>query len=367
LWFHTWVLDGTPEKGGGRLRLLFGGSIADKAYITTRLFTGNVQEIYQGKKWVWEISATTADLQCDISIIPTLQNARNFKSGPNSFHIPCWLTGDVEVTPADVEYGKSKSRRRDIRQIQRNNLSYDVTTDKAALSDFFHTMYLPTMESSHADGAILMQHDHMLQRLALGECELLRVTQNGCNIAGSLIAYDDQSPRLWSAGILDADRRYLKMGAGTAIYLFSFQHLLGKGHRRINIGRSRAFLNDGALYFKKRLGLTFTEASNNGFVLRVNALSDGARRCLGANPFVFFNRSKLHAAVFVRADSLVDDAAWTSVWNSNYLPGIFRLVVHAIGDQETINDIQVPRQFSGRMSVRGIVETAAQALGDPAR
>lgn len=355
--FPVWVVEGVSGQVGGELRLLYGGSEADKTYIAKRAFNGPTREICLGKRWVWKVSKLAREHQCDIDIAPTINGAWAFKKGGERFYIPCWLTGEVLVTAADLEEGsRSNSRRRDIRQINKHGFSYEVTQDPYDLDAFYHTMYLPTMMASHAEGALLMKYDHMMQRLQLGECELVMITQNGHKVAGSLITYEKQAPRLWSEGILDADRRYLRMGIGAAIYLFSFRHLLKEGYDRVNIGRSRAFLSDGALYFKKRLGLELTDISENGFMLQINALPKGACDFLIANPFVFHDGADLLAAVFVDAGTLVDKTGWTSLWKANYIRGISRIIIYAIGEQAIVDGLRVPDLYLNQMELRGIVD-----------
>ena len=148
---------------------------------------------------------------CELSITPTGGFAGYPRSDSYEYLIPKWVTAEVELTKEDVEEGRSKSRRRDLRQLAKNGLRYELTTDKQALLSFYDDMYLPTMKSSHGDGAFLMARDQMLQRVEEGKCELLIVTQKQRRIAGSLIAYDGEIPRLWSSGIRAADRRYLRL------------------------------------------------------------------------------------------------------------------------------------------------------------
>ena len=353
-YFNAWVLEGRPKGCSDMLRLLLGGIPADKAYTSKRLFDGDVREYYQGRKMRWMTAAAARKFHCELSITPTGGFAGYPLSDSYEYLIPNWVTAEVELTNEDVEEGRSKSRRRDLRQIAKNGLRYELTTDKQVLLSFYDNMYLPTMKSSHGEGALKMGRDQMLQRVKEGKCELLVVTHKQQRIAGSLIAYDREIPRLWSSGILSADRRYLRLGAGNAVYLCSFQYLLKGGYNRVNVGLSRAFLSDGALYFKRRLGISLTGASKRVFALRFFRPSAAVRSCLSANPFVFVDGSALHAAVFVSADCLRDDATWRALWDANYIPGIKKLIVHAFHDSRSKSEIFVPRNFRGQIDLRCI-------------
>jgi hypothetical protein len=352
--FNSWVLEGRSPGCGGLLRVLFGGIAPDKSYISKRLFDGDVREHYQGKKAWWMTAAVARRLHCDLSITPTGGFAGYPLADSYEYLIPSWVTGEVELTQADVAEGRSRSRRRDLRQLAKHGFRYELTTDEKTLLAFYDDMYLPTMKSSHGDGAVLMRRDQMLQRAKEGKCELLIVAQKQQRIAGSLIAYDGEMPRLWSSGIRSADRRYLRLGAGNAIYLFSFHYLLQCGYHRVNIGRTRAFLSDGALYFKRRFGVSLSDASKDVFAIRFGSPSAAVRSCLSANPFVFVDGSSLHAAVFVSADCLRDDASWRAIWEANYLPGIKKIVVNAFHDTGSKSEISVPRNLPGQIDLRRI-------------
>ena len=352
--FRSWVLEGFPLGCSNALRTLFGGWLPDKTYISRRLFDGNVREYYSGRQMREMTAAVARRFRCELSITPTGGYAGYPLSDSYEYLIPKWVTAEVELTQEDVEEGRSRSRRRDIRQLAKNHLRYELTTDRQALISFYDDMYLPTMASSHGDGAILRGQDQILKHAEVGKCELLMVMQKRKPIAGSLIAYDGEIPRLWGSGIRAADRRYLKLGAGNAVYLFSFQHLFRSGYRRVNIGLSRAFLSDGALYFKRRLGISLTKASNDFFVIRFSKPSIALRRCLSANPFIFVDGSELHAAVFVSSDDLRDDASWRAIWNDNYLPGIEKLKVSIFRDIRLENDISVPSHLQDKIGLQYI-------------
>jgi hypothetical protein len=324
----SWVLEGRPQGHSDVLRLLFGGRPYDKAYISKRLFDGDVLEYYQGRKIKWMTAATARKLQCELSITPIGGFAGYPLSESYEYLIPNWVSAEVNLTRTDVEEGLSKSRRRDLKQLAKNSIRYELTTDRQAMLDFYNDMYVPTIISSHGDGALLMGREQMLQCVEEGKCELLFVTHQQQRIAGSLIAYDGEIPRLWSSGIRAADRQYLRMGAGNAVYLCSFHYLHKSGCRRINVGLTRAFLSDGALYFKKRLGIALAGYSDRVFALRFGRPSAAVRACLSVNPFVFLDGTDLHAAVFISAKYLQDEAALRTLWAANYIPGIKKLIIN---------------------------------------
>lgn len=350
--FPVWLLVGIARQGSHELRLLYGGQEADKFYVLERAFNSAPQERYLGKKWIWAMLPLARRYQCDVDIVSTVKQAVVPEDGCERFRIPAWLTTEVIISAQKLENSNSKSRRRDIRQIRKNGFCYEITSQQSDLNHFYYRMYLPMMRSSHGEGALLMKYDRMLQKVRLQQCELLMISRNQRQVAGSLIVYDEPSARLWSEGILDADRSLLRLGVGAAIYLFSFQHLLQKGYQRVNIGRSRAFLNDGVLYYKKRLRPEITAHSDQGLMLRIHRPSPAAHSFLLANPFVFHDGDGISAAIFAEAKDLLDDSSWESIWQGNHMPGISRVVVYALGKAHELEQLHVPDAKLGHMELR---------------
>jgi hypothetical protein len=348
----SWVLEGRPRGSNDVLRVLFGGRPTDKAYISKRLFDGDTVEYFKGRKIKWFTDATAQRFNCDMSIMPNGGYACPSSHDTYQYLIPSWVSAEVKLTQADVEEGRSKSRRRDLRQLARNNISYELTTDKKALLEFYDDMYVPTMMSSHGESALLMGRHQMLESAKQGACQLLFIIHQQRRIAGSLIAYDGDIPRLWSCGIRAADYRYLRLGAGNAVYLCCFHYLRKCGYSRINVGLTRAFLSDGALYFKKRLGISISGISENVFALRFARPSASLRACLSMNPFIFVEGHSLYAAVFISADQLYDADSLRALWNANYLPGIEKLIINVFHDKKS--EISVFRKMPGPMELRYI-------------
>ena len=188
-----------------------------------------------------------------------------------------------------------------------------TTTRPADLNHVYSDMYSPTMDSAHGPAAIKMPAATMIDRAASGEAELVYIYNGDEPVGGSLIVYDSGSPRLLSMGILHGDRVHLRAGVGDAIYLFSFRHLLSRGFGRVDIGRTRPFLNDGTLYYKRRLGMRLSSASKNGFFLKFLKQNRAVEDFICANPFVYSDRSALKGVACFREESERDAAAGQQV------------------------------------------------------
>jgi hypothetical protein len=303
-------IEGRTVVGNHPLRILYVHEpCAFLRYIENLAFRSKPQERFVGTIKSWQVDKLARRGGYDLVLVYGWNAPLVNTVFRDYYFLPQWLSAEVELEPDAIHEGNSPSRRRDIRKIEANGLTYRVTTDTADLEHFYNEMYFPTINAAHGNAAILMSCQSMLDRVQAGKAELVYIFDAQQAIAGSLIVYDDGEPRLLSLGVLHADREYYRAGVGSAIYLFSFRHLLDHGFKRVDIGRTRPFLNDGTLYFKRRLGMKVTGGTEHGFLMKPLNNDAGVREFLCSSPFVYANGSKLRGIAFFDSDSRAQDAA----------------------------------------------------------
>lgn len=299
LWLPTFKIEG-KTAGGESLTLLYAGTDAERMYLKSILFPDGAKQQRLGRHFFWQIDPLATKLGADIQVSVATYITRFLFPSEQHFYIPTWLECEASIEKTSVTIGTTKSRRRQIKQLLKHNMHYSVTRDLDDLMHFYERMYKPLISQSHGGNALMMKADHMLERVTNGEGDLVLIHQGDDTIAGSLIVYDKGQPRLFSEGILDADKRYMRQGVGSAIYLFSFQYLIEKGFSRVNLGRCRAFVNDGVFYFKKRFGLEIIGELQKGMLLKNVSNSPASIKILSSNPFVYLKGGKRFIAHFLR-------------------------------------------------------------------
>ncbi len=306
---------GKSRIDGSELRILYAGAESFRHYFSRLAFAGDVRAQFKGRTAPWQLQTRSQKGSYDLLLFRSHRIFAELNFCRDGFFVPEWLSGETDLI-AQSRLGKtSKSRRRDTNLLRRNRLHYTVTTAPDELGFFFTNMYVPHIRRSHGEAALLMSYDQMMSRVRRDEAELVLIWQDDQRIAGSLIVYDDGQPRLFSEGVLGAGKDYLRLGAGSAIYLFSFEHLLKRGFRRAHLGRSRAFLNDGVLYFKERFGLEVTEASDTGMFVVPGWSSAGAAAFVRNNPFIYVRGRQLRGAVFKHQAAPGHGPARTTVYD----------------------------------------------------
>jgi hypothetical protein len=111
--------------------------------------------------------------------------------------------------------------------------------------------------------------------------------------------YENGEPRLWSMGVRDGDRRYLKRGALAAVYYFAFRYFTQKGFTNVGLGLSRAFLNDGVLRYKAKWGQRLVGTVPDRIAFTVVDETPASASLLQSNPFIFERSGRLYGAVFL--------------------------------------------------------------------
>ena len=294
----AWRLEGCVRDGDAPLSIVFAGQVESKNYLAHLAFSDPPTEATLGPQWVVEVlPPARAMAKADIAIAELDPWQRRLLRDRFDFHLPCWVGGDVDIERAVSHIRASKNAKEDLRRIRRDKFGYRIEHGAEALERFYLEMYRPYIDAVYGDRAFAMSYREMMERC---DCsELFVVTMRDEPVAGLIILYEADGPRAWSLGVRRGDRGYVKAGALRALdYLLLF-HLAEKGCRRVHMGASRPFLNDGVLRHKRRLGLRLNGGSRLGFGVRLSAPSRGAETFLRNNPFIFENDDVYRGAIFV--------------------------------------------------------------------
>jgi hypothetical protein len=295
--FTVHVLEGRTRRGHP-LRILYAGSASYRHYLRRLAYANDCLERPLGRYWRWQLAALAANEDVDLRVTRCARALRGLLAADkSSFYAPEWLWADLALDPE-----MAKRRGKAWSGIRRNGLTYSVTKDGEALRHFYERMYLPLIKASHGEAAQPMAYDYMLQRVADGEAELVSIRQGDRAVGGCFVVYDDGEARLFSQGILDADRDLLRQRVGVATYLFSFIHLLEQGFDRANLGRSRPFLTDGALQFKLERGGRISGTTGTGIAFSLETATPGAQEILCANPWIGEDGAGLVTLLFTAAE-----------------------------------------------------------------
>lgn len=329
---NVWTIVGTDQSSGDCLSIIYFGTEVNKNYISHVLFAGNCQETFIGRYYFWSIPYILRKtcLNCSLIVIETNYLLRRIYQDKGDFYVPLWLSGEADIPLV----ASNESAKSDLRKIHNNNLGFIVTHELSQFHNFYHNMYLPYVKQRYQYTTIIMDYEHMMQWANDERFELLLVEKGGAFIAGMVLAFDKDIPRLRRMGIKDANRSYLEDGAGAALYYFSSVYLKERGYQSMNTGFSRAFLRDGVLQYKKKWGVRVAGYSYRGFLLKPVSLSPGVRGLLHRNPFVYVDKGRLWAAVFVENYPQLSKKNLERLQKEWSLAGLSGLFIYGCGEGE---------------------------------
>lgn len=301
---QVWRLEGTEAGSGESLSVLCAAGAQTRNYLAHLLFDKGTQELDLGRQWLWQLSRVrwVRKRGCALVLIQADPFLRQFLDQDGWFLIPLWVMGTTAL-PIPDDVLKSKSIRSDVRVIRRTGLRTRVTREADCFDEFYHRMYVPHVTKAHGSSVYVNPYDTMRARLA--DSDLVMVNDGERDVAGMMIVYDEDRPRLWSAGVRDGDRRYLEQGALTALYHFACQHLTEKNYGSVSLGLSRAFLNDGVLRYKRKWAHTLVGTAPARIALKVVADTAASKSFLRNNPFIFEESGALYGAVFLSEEDPV--------------------------------------------------------------
>jgi len=301
---EQWIISGEERYSGKKLELAYAGDEQNRCFFSKQAFGEKFSERYIGRTWLWKLAGRNGEPCSDsclvINEVPRF--LRSFFSGGQSFYIPSWIDGEVDISPENAALFKHRELSKHVmRKIQENDLSHSISDSPHDLRTFYHSMYQPYISATYGKGAFLEEWDHI--QSVFKNCLLLFVKKGEEVIAGILIRLLNNSrSHFWILGIKEGKSSHIEDGAIAALYYFGYNYLKERGYRKVDLGPSRAFLRDGVLEFKKRRGLQINGFSRMGLSVKPAAGSEAIKSFFMNNPFIYLEKDKLLGAIFIEGD-----------------------------------------------------------------
>jgi hypothetical protein len=332
---EVWIITGEERGTGLPLSVcLYVTSKEYKSYLLDLIFGSSFSPRYLGRTWLWNAfkAIPRAAAGCSLVIAEVEESHLKLPGAKSGLVIPAWVYGQVDL-PRGPGLLRSKSIQDDLRKIRQHSLEFEVSRDSRRFEDFYQNMYVPYIKARHGGGAFLVQKEAMKAHLDRGELVLVR--KQGEYISGTLIIYDPGLAHLAYMGVRDGNRDFVLDGAIAAAHEFSLRHLEKKGYKKISIGRSRPFLRDGALRYKRKWTQKIVAGSPHKFLVNIVSDTNATRAFLQNNPFIFERCGELHGAVFMTGGAPVTQNKLGEIQRAYAYPGLSKLVVFCFPDSGT--------------------------------
>jgi hypothetical protein len=194
-----------------------------------------------------------------------------------------------------------------MRSIRKARFEHEFTRDPELLNYFYHHLYAPYINERYLDTAEVLPWPSF--QAVYGGMELLLIRRKGRIVAGCVNQQIGNTYRMHVAGVLCADKDFLKTGIVSALYWFSFSEAHRLGCREVDLGVSRPFLRDGLLVYKKkwRSRTTTSIYKRPGLWLLPCGNRPPMYRALEDNPFFCEHDGRLTGLIFLGDHTVLND------------------------------------------------------------
>jgi len=348
---NVWVITGQEILSKQELAIIYIGSEEHKNFLAKLAFGNSYKENYIGITCLWRIFKTvkTHGHFCSLMVAQVPKSTVILFGKKKCFYIPLWVEGEVDISVDIPRLINNESLKSDIRRIKRSKLHFELTHELSQFHNFYYNMYLPYITKAHGNTAIIMKYDSMKKEFK--KCDLLFIKKEKEYIAGVLITYTKNVARLWSLGVKDGNLEYIKDGAVGAIFYFSFLHLKEKGFRRVNVGGSRPFYNDGILWYKKKWSQKIVGKHQIGFLIKPLSMTVGIMGFFLNNPFIFVHKNLFNGALFAEAGRSFSREDFQKFYKNYYLTGISKLFIYQFEQVPCGRRQAVPPELSDKITI----------------
>ncbi len=356
-------LTGTANSSDEPLAILCGATKANHAYLSGVCFNEPLTETNLGCPRLRDIFKRGAADDCALTIVETKLEQFAWLNDGSWFFIPAWVGGEVSL-PLPEKISRTETVKADWRRIAREGFEIEVTRDEERFKDFYYHLHLPLITQNFGASALIETYEQKRAQCKNFDLILLRRKSRPEHfVAGFLVVYEVDAPRIWSAGVRDGNPAEVRAGALAALYHLSLARLAQNGFTRVSLGKSRPFLRDGVLKFKRKLEQRLTPGYTRGLALKIQSLTPAVKKFLRNNPFIFQSGGKFNAAIF--SDTVPTAEQMTRLASDYGQPGLEKMLVYHFASPANSTPVAVPPELATRMIVRRAEELVSGQLHLP--
>ncbi len=177
------------------------------------------------------------------------------------------------------------------------NFSCRVSNDLKDFDSFYNEMHVPHIQKRFGNLSELEPYDEMKDSFLKG---LLLLTEEGDKtVAGGLCVIQDDTLLCRRTGVLNGDKEYLKRGASSARYYFALKYALAHGISKVDLMRSRPFLNDGVYKMKREWGAAVYPDDESGLwvFFFIPQYSQKVANFFEINPLIIHRGNRMYGLV----------------------------------------------------------------------
>ena len=256
---HATLFEGTLGGSSTSCRCLLAmpRDSLSETFLLGRIYGGSFRRIWRRRIWIPWLTrwarALPPDVDFCIASLPTRWD--------EVFASRCMLKGpplvcqeiDLEGDWPDFKKRLHRKKRELLnRFLTRSPYDSRVSRDLAEFDHFYHRMYVPHAERQFEKEAKIDSYQRLRGVFERGF--LLLLAEGGRDVAGSLCYVDGDRLVYHRGGVLDSSEEHVRNGAQAASYVAMFSQAKAMKLKRLDVGTSRAFFDDGVYRNKREWG-----------------------------------------------------------------------------------------------------------------
>jgi Acetyltransferase (GNAT) domain len=338
---NLWLLSGRERYSACLLRIAYAGHAAGMNYVNEMAFGDGTVAAPPTRIWSWNALNFSGRHyeNSDVVVVETSGEPANRNPRAAEYFVPGWFEAVIDISNFEKQLAQSKNVKNDLRKIRKYGLRYRISRDPKDFDNFYHRMYLPHISKAHSSQALPMSYNEMVSHF--DESELLLVTREGEDIAGSILLYVGGQAHAWKLGVSEGDRRLISAGALSAVHFFQLEHLKNRGYQKIYSGGTRAFVNDGGYQHKRKWGMALDCAWRDGFLISPRKKNAGVNAFLQNNPFIYVHDGRHRCAIFSEPNEPSREAAVAKFHSSQSIAGIEWLDLYNADDATLVSTTEL--------------------------
>jgi hypothetical protein len=309
----------TKDKSSEASFVTLGSRHADARY--KYLYLGRETKVINSLKFSINIQKVITDLlnksglvvMTDLNLISSIRD--------QVVRQPYFINLEITLPDTLEEYIKSVSSdaRSNLKKVNKMGYTLTISKDKTWVNTFYDQYYLPSMVGRHAEDASVAPKHEVIDLINESGAEFHQIFLNDQCVAAGLRVVEGDVISGSKIGYLNGDFSLLEKGVNTAIYQLIVQRAFELGCKRINVGGTPPFLENGVLKYKAKWQPRFCKDIHyyQNYLL-LNPANDTCYRFLLNNSLIIFGlndslivlSSKLPEATKIHGVLLNDIQAW---------------------------------------------------------
>lgn len=297
----VFVFEGTEKDEKQDLIFAYAGTCLNtQGYWAQRLFPSGFRKQFLGRYWFRKIPQILKERSpgCDLLLTETNDLTSKILSQKPGFKTARWVRMEIDISkPLKKIWKRGKN---DVpRRIRKHKLECEMTRDLTSLEDFYFNMHLPYIKARFEATVDLPSYSETKKMLSIGELFLIKKQDR--TLAGTLLEYHKNKPKMRILGVRDGNWEYVRYGVVGATYYFSIIEMQKRGFKKLHIGGTRPILNDGLTKYKISISAEIIpEKPTFKHSLWMTLLKDSPslRDFLTKNPFVYFSKENKPCRAF---------------------------------------------------------------------